>query len=418
MSRLPFELLLALRYLRPKRTFVSIITLISVLGVTLGVAVLIIVISVMSGFDQQLRDKVLGFTAHLRIFQINPASGGLTNMADHERVIGLIKANPNVTGVSPFVIGPILIQTEPEPGFGPTNFSAPFMRGIDPAREVSLSLLTSNNFKGTADLGDYGLLVGQQFAADNGLRVGDRVAISSPSDIRDMIASRKDGKEEAILPKDYEVRGIFDAGYWEYNKSFVITSLENAQRLYRLGDSAQGLMVMLKDPYQADRVSSELSKTLGKSFYINTWAEENTFMSAVMVEKNVMFFIMFFIVLVAAFGICCTLITFVVQKTREIGVMKALGATNRQIRWIFLSQSLVISLLGVMVGTAVSAPDAQTDRRATFPGQHLRLFRPARRNPAGRHRSHLWLLADHLRAGRGAARLGREPFQTRGGAAP
>ncbi len=350
MSRLPFELLLALRYLRPKRTFVSIITLISVLGVTLGVAVLIIVISVMSGFDRQLRDKVFGFAAHLRIFQVDRESGRQVNITNYDAVIKLVSSNPNVTGVSPFIIGPVLVQTEPD--FGPTNFSAPFMRGIESSNEVSLSLLTSNNFRGSADLSDYGILVGLQFAMDNNLNVGDRVAISSPADIRDMMNTRKEGKDEAILPKDYEVRGIFDAGYWEYNKSFIITSLENAQRLYRIEDSAQGLFVTIKDPYRADEVRRQLTNTLGKNYFINIWSEENSFLSAVMVEKNVMFFIMFFIVLVAAFGITCTLITFVVQKTREIGVLKALGATNGQVRWIFLSQSLAVSLAGIIVGTA------------------------------------------------------------------
>src|SRR5579863_6558407 len=123
MSRLPFELLLALRYLRPKRTFVSIITLISVLGVTLGVAVLIIVISVMSGFDRQLRDKVFGFAAHLRVFQIDPVKGGQINITNYDRVIAVITNHPQVTGVSPFVVGPVLVQTEPDSG--PTNFSAP-----------------------------------------------------------------------------------------------------------------------------------------------------------------------------------------------------------------------------------------------------------------------------------------------------
>ena len=349
MSGLPFELLLALRYLRPKRTFVSIITLISIVGVALGVAVLIIVISVMSGFDRQLRDKVFGFSAHLSVFQMNPRTGGQVNITNYESVIKTISANPSVTAVTPFIVGPVLVQTEPE--YGPTNFSAPFMRGIDPSSDFSLSLLTSNNFQGSADLSDYGLLVGIQFAEDNNLRVGDRVAISSPDDIRDMIASRKEGQDEAILPRDYEIRGIFDAGYWDYNKSFVITSLENSQNLYRMDHTAQGLFVMLKDPYQVKAVQKELLQSLGPEFAITTWMEQNSFMMAVLVEKNVMFFIMFFIVLVAAFGITCTLITFVVQKTREIGVMKALGATNRQIRWIFLSQSLAVSLSGVIVGT-------------------------------------------------------------------
>ncbi len=153
-------------------------------------------------------------------------------------------------------------------------------------------------------------------------------------------------------PTDFEVRGIFDAGYYEYNSQVILMSIDNAQDLYELGDDVHGLMVMLKDPYQAEAVRQQLRLSLGANYAISTWGEENNAMLAVLVEKNVMLYMLFFIVVVAAFGITCTLITFVVLKTREIGVLKALGASSRQVMWIFLSQSLVVSVLGVLIGTA------------------------------------------------------------------
>jgi lipoprotein-releasing system permease protein len=351
MSRLPFELLLALRYLRPKRTFVSIITLISVLGVTLGVAVLIIVISVMSGFDRDLRDKVFGFNAHLTILEGNPTTGRQIPMTNYPDVIKIVDGNPQVRGSSPFVQWQVVLETEPESGG--SQIAAPFLRGVDAKAESDLGLIVTNIVSGVFDLSGRGILVGTDFAEQYYLNVGDRILLSSPSDIKKMRDSHGATNEEIIPPADYEIRGIFNTGFYEYNSTVVITSLENAQDLTGLGDAVQGIKVMLHDPFAAARASSQLEKTLGKNYVVKTWEQENTGMMAVMVEKDVMFYILFFIVIVAAFGITCTLITFVVLKTREIGVMKALGATSRQVMWIFLAQSLVVSFLGVVIGTGL-----------------------------------------------------------------
>ena len=187
MSRLPFELLLALRYLRPKRTFVSIITLISVLGVTLGVAVLVIVISVMTGFDKDLRDKILGFNAHLKIYQIKPETRERTTMTNFTKVISIVSANPSVKGAAPFILGPVMLETEPPSG--DPQIAAPWLRGIDPQSESNVSLLTSNVF-GSTDLSGHGLLVGTEFASNMGLQLGDHVAIYSPRDLEKMVLSR------------------------------------------------------------------------------------------------------------------------------------------------------------------------------------------------------------------------------------
>ena len=153
------------------------------------------------------------------------------------------------------------------------------------------------------------------------------------------------------MARDYEVTGIFDVRYYEFNNEFIVCSLANAQDMYMLEDSVHGLLVMLNDPFQADYVRRQLRKVLGAGLEIRTWAEDNSsLLGAVLVEKNLMIFILFFILIVAAFGIASVLITFVVQKTREVGMLKALGATNLQIMSVFFCQSVPIGLIGVSAG--------------------------------------------------------------------
>ncbi len=343
MSRLPFELLLALRYLRPKRTFVSVITLISVLGVTLGVAVLIIVISVMSGFDHDLRDKILGFNPQLRV---TPAQGTMHN---YQGLMRLISSSQNVRAVAPFVLGRVLVETEPDNGQSVAD--SPVMRGIDPKLEPKITSLASDIVEGKFDVSNQGLLIGTDFAERMGLKVGDRVAIYSPDEIKKMRQNQGKTNQTAILASDYEVRGIFDAGYYEYNADVIVTSLEDAQELYVLDHTVHGLVVELDDPYQAPAVAKALTGILGPDYLIRTWMQENsTILGALVVEKNVMFYLLFFIMIVAALCILSALITFVVQKTREIGMLKALGATDLQVSGLFLSQSGFVGAVGVAAG--------------------------------------------------------------------
>lgn len=344
MSKLPFELLLALRYLRPKRTFVSIITLISIIGVALGVAVLIVVISVMSGFDHDLRQKILGFNAHLTITQTN------TTMDNYRRVEKIVSQNKHVRGVSPFIFGPVLVETEGDTN-RPSMQDAPMLRGADPKTEGKVSNLPHDIIAGKFDLRGHGLVVGVDFADKLGLEVGDHLSIFSVREIKQMQQALKSGQQEAFLPGDYVVHGIFDAGYYDYNARVIVSSLENAQDLYDLGDSVHGLFVMLHDPYQAPKVQKQLESALGMNYVVTTWMQQSSgILTALVVEKNVMFYLLFFIVLVAALCILSAQITFVIQKTREIGMLKALGATKLQISGIFLFQSAIIGIIGVISG--------------------------------------------------------------------
>src|SRR6185369_15657720 len=264
MSRLPFELFLALRYLRPKRTFVSVITVISVLGVMLGVAVLIIVISVMSGFDRQLRDKILGFNAHLKVFRTQGAP-----MTDYSGVMKAVSAIKEVKAAAPFVMGQVLIKTEPDAGN--PRVAGPYLRGIEPRFETNVSSLATNIVQGAFDLQRDSVLIGVDLAHNLGLRVGDRIVIYSPRNLEEMAKQAGKTNGVIVLPPDFVVRGIFDVGYYEYNASVIAISLENAQELYELEDGVHGLLVMLDDPFKVEKVRSQLYQMLGPGYFISTW---------------------------------------------------------------------------------------------------------------------------------------------------
>jgi lipoprotein-releasing system permease protein len=298
----------------------------------------------MSGFDHDLREKILGFNAHLKVFANNRP------LANYAPVMNLVASNKNVRGVAPFVLGQVLVVTQPPKGQSKLT-GAPWVRGVDPARESSVSVLPQSLISGKFDLSGRGLVVGSQFAENLNLSVGDRISIYSPADLEKMEKQHGKPDAEAVLPDDYTVTGIFDVGYYEYNANIVVTSLENAQDLYNLDDNVHGLMVMLNDPYQAPQVRRELLAALGPGYNISTWTEENSgILSALVVEKNVMLILLLCIVAVAALCILGAQITFVIRKTREIGMLKALGSTNLQIFGIFLFQSAIVGVIGVTSG--------------------------------------------------------------------
>jgi lipoprotein-releasing system permease protein len=345
MSRLPFELFLALRYFRPKGTYVSVITLIAIIGVMLAVGMLIVVISVMSGFDQELRDKILGFQAHIKVFK---ADGPMEKYAE---VMARISKLPEVKGAAPFVLGPVLVETQPEPGNNNPLVFTPYVRGVDPTLESKVTILPSSIIRGKFDLEGRSILVGRELASTLGVGVKDRVAVFSPRSLQKMRKNQGTTNEVVVKPDDYTITGIFDVGHYEYNATVVATSLENAQDLYDLDEAVHGLLVMIHDPFQAGVVREKLVAALGPGFRVSTWMEENAvILNALATEKQAMFIVLFVVMIVAAFGITSTQIAFVFQKTREIGILKSLGATDRQIGWLFLSQSLLVGVIGVIAG--------------------------------------------------------------------
>ena len=329
MARMPFSLFLALRYLKPKRTFVSIIALISMIGVTLGVMVLIVVIAVMTGFGRDLRDRVLGMKSHIMVF-------GRHAVPKSEKTMELIGKTPEVVALTPYIQGPVLVKFR-------GRIFAPQIYGMDEKRGAKVNKLAQYLVAGKLDLTGSRVVIGSEMAALYGVTVGDRLTIYSPKNLTQ--------KGEILLPEESTVVGIFESGMYEFDLSIIFTSLELAQDLYDLPGQVHGYSVMTEDPDRAGEVREALNSRLPETMTAHTWMQLNRpIFSALAVEKNMMFFLLIFIDVVAAFGVMSTLITFVVQKTREIGVMKALGASPRCILEVFVLQGIIIGTIGTTAG--------------------------------------------------------------------
>ena len=352
--KLPFSFFLALRYLKPKRTFVSIITLISVIGVMLGVTVLILVISVMTGFDRELRQKVIDFDAHILVSTEDI-------LRDWRDLTVKIRNTPDVVATAPYVQGPVIVEFQ-------NRRLAPMIRGIDPAEEEKVTPLAKFIKKGKLDLEGESVVLGVELARKLQIDVGDKLTVYSPGNLGEIMDGVKklegakgeaekqaiDKLREVVLPKELTVTGIFETGHYLHDSEFLLVPIYVGQELYALGDSLHGITVRTTDPYGAAKVKSAIEKFLTPPEYAQTWIEmNNQFFEAVRLERTVMFFLLFFIVVVAAFGIMNTLITVTVQKTRDIGIMKAIGANIWQIVWVFLGQGVVVGLFGTASGLAL-----------------------------------------------------------------
>lgn len=350
----PFSLFLALRYLQPKRTFVSVITLISVLGVTLGITVLILVISVMTGFERELRTKVLGFDAHITV---RNQFGVLT---DWQPLLKQIRATPNIVAAAPFVQGPVIVEFQ-------NQRITPEIRGIDPAQESKVIPEFKAHFikDGAFDLSGDSAVIGIDMARDLRVNVGDKITVYSPGNISQMLEAIKSAEKNPekleslkslILPVELTVTGIFESGRYAYDSSCVLVPLHVGQELYGLmdDDALTGISVRTTEPNRVDPVKDALDQLGPPGVYSQSWIDNNhSLFEAIAMERNVMFFLLMFIVVVAAFGIMNTLITVTVQKTREIGIMKALGATTSQIVWVFLGQGMIVGFFGNLTGLAL-----------------------------------------------------------------
>lgn len=326
---LPFSLFLALKYLKPKRSYFSVITVISILGVLLGVAVLIIVLSVMSGFDEMWREKILGFNAHVTAYRPEGIGDAVT-------AVRQARSAPGVKAAAPYVEGPVIIQIR-------GRIYTPILRGVDPKLEGTVSIIPTNIVDGAFDLSRNGVVLGFDLARRMGVGVGDHILINSPRSFM--------SRDEIHLPEEFVVRGLFEVGMWEYDMGFLLCDLPVSCELFGITAEAQALRVMVDDPYRAHVAAMHLRRALGSAWVTESWMDQNRqLFSALRVEKNMMFFLLIFIAVVAAFGITNTLITVAIQKTREIGLLKAMGFSSRHIMGIFFWQGFIEGMMGTVSG--------------------------------------------------------------------
>lgn len=326
---LPFSFYLALKYLKPKRTFLSAVTVISVLGVSLGVAVLVIVLSVMNGFDNMWRDKILGFNSHITIEAMGPLS-------EHEALLDLVTGTPGVAAAAPYVQGLAFVQVGDQ-------VATPLIRGVDPELERTVSQVPQHIQSGQFSVDDDEVVLGVDLARSIGVRVGDSILVHSPRSFAD--------SSELYLPEELTVSGIFELGMWEFDVGFILTSMDTARSLCGLKYGVSALQVMTDDPLYVTGVSNALKNQLEHQYLVRTWEDMNRpLFAALRVEKNLMFILLLCITLVAAFSITNTLITTVVQKTKEIGLLKSIGFSSGAVMRVFVWQGVIYGILGTFFG--------------------------------------------------------------------
>lgn len=335
---LPFELFLGLRYMRSKgrRGLLSLLTVIAMAGMALGVMALILVLGVMSGAEEEFMGKILGTTAHVMV--LDAAGKGI---ADVDRVLALVRQHPEVRVASPFVLQQAMLSTE-------QAATGVVIRGIDPAvgqtelagrvKQGSLAALTGP---------EPGIALGRELARTLGVFVGQTVTAISPRGAVTAVGT---------IPKmrAFRVVGIFEIGLYEYDSALAYTSLDTAQQFADLDHRVSGIEVRVTDVYRARRVAGDLARTLGFPYWTRDWMDMNrNLFHAIQLEKTAMFVILTLIIFVAAFAIISHLILMVAEKRREIGVLRALGASARSIMLVFIAEGVLIGGVGTLVGTAL-----------------------------------------------------------------
>jgi lipoprotein-releasing system permease protein len=348
------DLFIALRYLRSRRKsrFISLITWISVGGIALGVAALLTVIAVMTGFEEDLRDKILSTNAHVVVLSHDP--DGITDTA---KILAAVEGAPGVIGASPFILSQVMLTT-------PRGVSGVMFNGIDPRRIARVAALPDEMVEGSVDAladrpavvdGDQlrpGILLGRELARTLGVYLQDDVSVVSPVG--------EPSPMGGMIPKIrvFRVVGIFATGMYEYDNSLAYVSVASAQEFLGMGTAVTGITVKTADFFHASETAAELQRRLGFPYWARDWIDMNrNLFSALKLEKITMFVILTLIVLVAAFNIVSGLIMTVMEKGREIAILQSMGATRRFVRRIFLWQGIVIgvsgTILGLLIGVAI-----------------------------------------------------------------
>ena len=340
-----YELFISLRHLKAKRSqkFISLNTWISVGGVALGVMALIVVIAVMSGFGKDLRDKILGTNSHVVVTNITR-----TGMEDYEAIIEKVKKAKGVNAAAPFILNQVMLTHG-------GNAMGVVVRGLDPELEAGVSDLKKNLVQGSLEmLGGpakstgkprrAGIILGKELARRLGVQRDDVVSMVAP-------ASRV--TPMGLIPKIklFKVVGFFESGMFEYDSNLAFISIYSAQKFFSMKGKVSGIEIRVEDIEQADQVAAEIQQSLGFPYYARDWMQMNkNLFSALRLEKIVMFIILILIILVAAFNIVSTLFMVVMEKNKEIAILKSMGASRSSIMKIFSYQGLIIGIVGTAVG--------------------------------------------------------------------
>jgi lipoprotein-releasing system permease protein len=339
---MPFEYFIGGRYLRTKQkhAFISLITLLSIAGVAVGVMALIVVISVMAGFESDLKDRILGIESHIVLTK----KGG--SFFDYRKVSSLIEENEQVAASSPFIHSQVMIKSQ-------TNASGAILRGVDPESVGSVvkhfrrkalkeKLLKVRKTSGESFIP--GIILGKELAGSLRVDVDDIIYIVSP---RGMLTPM--GHIPSM--KRFQVTGLFESGMYEYDGAYAYMDLRTAQQMLRLNDTVTGIEIKVKDIYSAEKIAENLVARIGFDYDANDWMKMNrNLFSALKLEKTVMFIILTLIIFVAAFNIASSLIMLVMKKTRDIGILKAMGASSTSIRRIFVYSGMAIGTIGTFLG--------------------------------------------------------------------
>jgi lipoprotein-releasing system permease protein len=337
--QLPYELILGWRYTRAGRAtrrngFISFISGVSMLGIALGVAALIIVLSVMNGFQKEVRDRMLGVVSHIEIFAPNGAA-----LPDVARTLAQVKTNPQVIGAAPFIATQALLARG-------EDMKGTLVRGIEPTQEgevTDLALELKNTGLNRLIAGEFGVVLGAELARSLGVTQGDKVTLVAPSG---------QVTPAGVVPrlKQMTVVGTFDSGHYEYDSGLVLMHIEDAARIFRL-EGPTGVRVKLSDLHQARAVAAQLVTTLTDHLLVRDWTRQNrTWFAAVQLEKRMMFIILTLIVAVAAFNLVSTLVMTVTDKRADIAILRTLGASPGSIMGIFVVQGAMVGVIGTLVG--------------------------------------------------------------------
>lgn len=347
---IPYELFISRRYLSAKRKqiFVSIITFISIFGIFLGVAALIIVLAVMNGFEEDLRTKILGIKSHIEL--TTDMTGPMKN---YQQVQEQIAGIEGVVASTPFIYSQAMIRNgngvtgvvvralETQSAFKVINLGKIKEGNIEYLNKVPSEI--SKNFK-KENMSFDGIIIGKEMARNMGIFLYDPITIISPVSISTPMG---------MVPrmKKFIVVGIFESGFYEYDSTLAYLSLKSCQDFLQMGDTVTGIDIKVNDIYKADVIARQVQNKLGFPFWAQNWMQMNkNFFSALKLEKRVMFIILSLIVLVAAFNIISALIMIVMEKSKDIAILKSMGATSRSIMKIFIYQGLIIGVIGTTLG--------------------------------------------------------------------